>query len=58
LHPNAAAWMVLARLDLAATQYLNCAEDVAHAQQLDPANTSARAMRNLLVQRGQWVPNP
>jgi len=58
LHPNAAAWMVLARLDLAATQYLNCAEDVAHAQQLEPANTSARAMRNLLVQRGQWVPNP
>jgi tetratricopeptide (TPR) repeat protein/TolB-like protein len=58
LHPSAAAWMVLARLDLAAAQYLNCAEDVAHAQQLEPNNSAAIAMRNLLVSRGQWVPNP
>jgi tetratricopeptide (TPR) repeat protein/TolB-like protein len=56
LHPNASAWMVLARLDLAANQMLNCAEDVAHALQLEPNNTAAQAMKVLLVQRGQWVP--
>jgi tetratricopeptide (TPR) repeat protein/TolB-like protein len=58
LHPTAAAWMVLARLDLAASQFLNCSQDVAHAQQLEPANSAALAMRNLLQQRGQWTPTP
>jgi tetratricopeptide (TPR) repeat protein len=58
LRPNADAWMVLARLDLAANQYSNCADDVIHALQLEPANSAAVAMRNLLVQRGQWVANP
>jgi tetratricopeptide (TPR) repeat protein len=56
LHPNATAWMVLARLDMAANQMLNCAEDVAHALQLEPGNTAAQAMKVLLQQRGQWVP--
>jgi tetratricopeptide (TPR) repeat protein len=56
IHPNAAAWMVLARLDMAANQMLNCAEDVAHALQLEPGNTAAQAMKVLLQQRGQWVP--
>jgi tetratricopeptide (TPR) repeat protein len=56
LRPTAAAWMVLARLDLAASHFPNCADDVTHAQQLEPANSAALAMRNLLVQRGQWTP--
>jgi Tfp pilus assembly protein PilF/TolB-like protein len=56
LHSSAAAWMVLARLDLAANQALTCAEDVARALQLEPNNTAALAMRGVLQQRGQWVP--
>ena len=56
LHPNAAAWMVLARLDMAANQMPNCSGDVAHALQLEPGNTAAQAMKVLLQQRGQWVP--
>lgn len=58
LKPTAAAWLVLARLDLASNQLLNCAEDVTHAQQLEPNNTAAQAMRLALQQRGQWVPKP
>ena len=56
LRQNAAAWIVLARLDLAANQLSNCADDVAHAQQLEPSNPAAQAMRQALQQRGQSVP--
>ena len=58
LKPNAAAWMVLARLDLAARDFPACANDVAHAQQLEPSNTAAAAMRAALQQHGQAVPAP
>ena len=58
LKPTAGAWMELARLDMAANNLLNCAEDVTHAQQLEPTNSAAKAMRGLLQQRGQWVPAP
>ena len=58
LKPSAAAYLVLARLDLAANQLLNCAEDVTHAQQLEPKNSAAQAMRSTLQARGQWVPAP
>jgi tetratricopeptide (TPR) repeat protein len=58
LKPTAVAWMELARLDLAANQLLNCAEDVTHAEQLEPGNSAAKAMRAALQQRGQWVPTP
>jgi Flp pilus assembly protein TadD len=58
LKPTTVAWMELARLDLAANQLLNCAEDVTHAEQLEPSNSAAKAMRAALQQRGQWVPAP
>ncbi len=58
LKPTAAAWMELARLDLAANQLLNCAEDVAHAEQLEPGNSAAKAMRIALQQHGKLVPAP
>jgi len=56
LRPSAAAWMVLARLDLAANQLTVCATDVANALRLEPANTAAQAMRSALQQRGQSLP--
>jgi tetratricopeptide (TPR) repeat protein/TolB-like protein len=58
LKPSATAYLVLARLDLAANQLLNCAEDVTHAQQLEPKNSAAAAMRTTLQARGQSVPAP
>jgi tetratricopeptide (TPR) repeat protein len=58
LKPSATAFLVLARLDLAANQLANCAEDVTHAQQLEPKNSAAAAMRSTLQARGQAVPAP
>jgi tetratricopeptide (TPR) repeat protein/TolB-like protein len=56
LHANVSAWMVLARLDLAANQLPACADDVAHALLIEPANYAALAMRQALQQRGQTLP--
>jgi tetratricopeptide (TPR) repeat protein/TolB-like protein len=56
LKPNATAYMVLARLDLAANQLQNCANDVAGALKLEPGNTAAAAMKVVLQQRGQALP--
>jgi tetratricopeptide (TPR) repeat protein len=56
LHSNVAAWMVLARLDLAANQLPASADDVAHALLMEPTNFAALAMREALKQRGQPLP--
>jgi len=56
LQPNVAAWMVLARLDLAANQLPASADDVAHALLIEPGNFAAQAMRQALQQRGQTLP--
>jgi tetratricopeptide (TPR) repeat protein len=56
LKPNATAYLVLARLDLAASQFQSCVDDVIHAQQLEPNNSAAAAMRSALQARGQWNP--
>jgi tetratricopeptide (TPR) repeat protein len=56
LQPNVAAWMVLARMDLAANLLPASADDVAHALLLEPTNFAALAMRQVLRQRGQTVP--
>ena len=56
LQPNVAAWMVLARLDLAANQLPASADDVAHALLIEPGNFAAQAMRQALQQRGQILP--
>jgi len=54
--PNAAAYLVLARLDLAANNLTASADDVSHALQLEPRNTAAKALRSALQARGQNVP--
>ena len=58
LKPNAAAYLVLARLDLAAKQLAASADDVAHALQLEPTNSAALALRTALQQRGQTTAAP
>jgi len=55
LRPNATAWLVLARLDLADNQLPIAAGEVSHALQLEPNNSAALALRQDLVSRGQSV---
>ena len=56
LHPNVAALLVLARLDLAASQLSSSASYVSQALQLEPSNAAAQALRANLQQRGQAFP--
>ncbi|MGA7156507.1 MAG: tetratricopeptide repeat protein [Acidobacteriaceae bacterium] len=56
MQPNAAAYLVLARLDMAAKQLGASAQDVAQALQLDPHDAKAIALKLVLQQRGQTVP--
>jgi tetratricopeptide (TPR) repeat protein len=54
--PNAAAYLVLARMELAANQLAASAGDVANALHIDPANSAAQGMKAALAARGQSVP--
>jgi len=56
LSPNAAAFLVLARLDLQANNLPASADDVSKALKLEPQNTAAIALRNSLQTRGQDLP--
>jgi tetratricopeptide (TPR) repeat protein len=56
IHPNVAAYLVLARLDLQANQLSSSATNVASALQIDPNNGPARGMRQALEIRGQKLP--
>ncbi len=56
LAPNAPAYLVLARLELAANQLSASASDVAGALRLEPANSAALGMKTALAARGQSVP--
>jgi tetratricopeptide (TPR) repeat protein len=56
LSPNVQAHLVLARLDLATNQLGTAATEVSQALKLDPANASARGMKQALESRGQQVP--
>jgi tetratricopeptide (TPR) repeat protein len=56
MQPNASAFLVLARLDLAQNQLAACANDVSRALHVEPNNASALAMRQNLQQRGQSLP--
>jgi len=56
IQPNATAYLVLARLDLADKLLAACADDVSRALSLEPSNTAAQALRQNLQQRGQSVP--
>ncbi len=56
LHPNAPAYMVLARLDLKKNDLAATAADVASALKLDPQNGPALGMKQQLQSRNQPVP--
>ena len=56
LHPNAAAYLVLARIDLKADNLTAANSDVSNALQLEPKNSAAQGMRQALQSRGQTQP--
>ncbi|MGF7180882.1 tetratricopeptide repeat protein [Tunturiibacter psychrotolerans] len=53
LHPNAPAYLVLARLDLQTNDTTASAANVSKALQLEPKDTAAQGMRQALLARGQ-----
>lgn len=56
LKPNAAAYLVLARLELNRNQVAASAADVAQALRVEPNNTAALGMKQALAARGQSLP--
>jgi len=56
IKPNVPAFLVLARLELAANNLSSAAGDVSQALHIEPANSAAVALRITLQQRGQQVP--
>lgn len=54
--PNANAYLVLARLDLAQNDLRAAAQDVQNALRVEPANPAVAGMRQALQNRGQSVP--
>lgn len=56
LRPNAAAYIVLARLDLKKNDLSSAAADVGNALKLDPKDGPALGMKQQLQSRGQTLP--
>jgi tetratricopeptide (TPR) repeat protein len=56
LKPNAAAFLVLARVELHDNQTAASAADVAQALKLEPNNSAALGMKQALAARGQSLP--
>lgn len=56
LAPSAAAYLVLARLDLQDNKLADSAADVANALKLEPTNSAALGMKTALAARGQALP--
>ena len=56
LHPNAAAYLVLARLDLKEDKLPSSASDVSNALRIEPTNTAAQGIKQALQSRGQSLP--
>jgi tetratricopeptide (TPR) repeat protein len=56
LAPNVDAYLVLARIEMQASQLSASATDVAAALRLEPANSAALGMKNALISRGQALP--
>jgi tetratricopeptide (TPR) repeat protein len=56
LHPNVAAYLVLARLDLQANDASASASNVSKALQLEPKDSAALGMKQALQLRGQSLP--
>ncbi|WP_263409983.1 tetratricopeptide repeat protein [Terriglobus tenax] len=53
LKPNAAAYLVLARMELATNQLPQAANDVSNALRLEPANAAAIALKQTIASRSQ-----
>lgn len=56
LRPNVAAYLVLARMELATNQLAASASDVSNALRLEPKNSAALGMKQALEARGQSLP--
>jgi tetratricopeptide (TPR) repeat protein len=56
LHPNAAAYLVLARIDLHEEKLAASASDVSNALRIEPTNTAAQGIKQALASRGQSLP--
>lgn len=56
LQPNITAYLVLSRLDMAANQLPEAADNVSHALALEPRNAEAAQLRQQLQARGQQIP--
>jgi tetratricopeptide (TPR) repeat protein len=56
LAPNAAAYLVLARLDLQANQLSESAYNAGNALRLEPGNSAALGIKAALAARGQGLP--
>ena len=56
LHPNAAAYLVLARIDLKEEKLAASASDVSNALRIEPTNTAAQGIKQALQSRGQSLP--
>ena len=54
--PTAAAYLVLARLDISANQNAAAASDISNALRIEPANPAALSMKSSLQTRGVAVP--
>ena len=55
-HPNAAAYLLLARIDLGSNNTAAAASDVGNALRIEPANTAALGMKTALQARGVTIP--
>ena len=56
LQPNAAAYLVLARIELHANNNAASAANVKKALELEPSNSAAKGMKEALAARGQKLP--
>ena len=56
LQPSAAAYIVLAKLDMTANQNSTAAAEIDHALALEPANTAARGMKQALAAKALATP--
>ncbi len=54
--PNAAAYLVLARIDMGASQLPAAASDVGNALRLEPTNNAALAMKSAISAQGVPIP--
>lgn len=54
--PSAAAWLVLARLDISSNNNSAAATEIGNALRLEPGNSSAVSLKSILASRGVTIP--